>query len=157
MLAAASNAIIIGFNIRPDVKAAQAAEKEGIDIRLYNVIYEAIDEVKKALEGLLEPTISEKVIGRAEVRQTFQVSRLGTIAGSYVTDGVISRTSDGVRVIRDDMVVYEGKISTLKRFKEDAKEVQTGYECGIMVENFNDIKIGDVLENFIIEKVAAKL
>ena len=157
MLAAASNAIIIGFNVRPEAKASQTAEKEGLDIRLYNVIYEAIEDVKKALEGLLEPTFKEKILGRAEVRQLFPVSRLGTIAGSYVTDGLISRSSDGVRVLRDNIVVYEGKISTLKRFKDDVKEVQSGYECGIMIENFNDLKIGDVFENYIIEKFATKL
>ncbi len=157
MLAAASNAIIIGFNVRPDAKASQAAEHEGIDVRLYNVIYEAIEDVKKALEGMLEPTIKERVIGRAEVRQTFQVSRIGTIAGSYVTDGVISRNSDGIRVIRDNIVVYEGRIGSLKRFKEDAREVNSGYECGITIENFNDIKVGDIIENFVMEKVAAKL
>ncbi|MBI3592621.1 MAG: translation initiation factor IF-2 [Nitrospirae bacterium] len=157
MLAAASNAIIIGFNVRPELKASQIAEKEGVDIRLYNIIYEAIEDVKKALEGLLEPTLKEKVLGRAEVRQAFQVSRLGTIAGCYVIDGTINRTSDGIRVIRDNIVIYEGKLSSLKRFKEDVKEVQTGYECGIMIENFNDLKVGDVLENYIIEKIAAKL
>lgn len=157
MLATASNAIIIGFNVRPEVKAAQTAEKEGVDIRHYNVIYEAIDDVKKALEGMLEPTLKEKVIGRAEVRQTFQVSRLGTIAGSYVTDGYISRASDGIRVLRDNVVIHEGKIGTLRRFQDDVREVQTGYECGIIIENYNDIKIGDILENFIIEKIAAKL
>jgi len=157
MLATASNAIIIGFNVRPEAKASQIAEKEGVDIRLYNVIYEAIEDVKKALEGLLEPTLKEKVLGRAEVRQVFPVSRLGTIAGSYVIDGYISRASDGVRVLRDNIVVYEGKISTLKRFRDDVKEVQSGYECGIMIENFNDIKIGDVFENYIIEKFATKL
>jgi translation initiation factor IF-2 len=157
MLATASNAIIIGFNVRPEAKASQTAEKEGVDIRLYNVIYEAIEDVKKALEGLLEPTFKEKVLGRAEVRQLFPVSRLGTIAGSYVTDGYISRACDGIRVLRDNIVIYEGKISTLKRFKDDVKEVQTGYECGIMIENFNDIKIGDILEDYIIEKFATKL
>jgi translation initiation factor IF-2 len=157
MLATASSAIIIGFNVRPETKAAQTAEKEGVDIRLYNVIYEAIEDVKKALEGLLEPTLKEKVLGRAEVRQLFPVSRLGTIAGCYVIDGLISRASDGVRVLRDNIVVYEGKIQTLKRFKDDVKEVQTGYECGILVENFNDLKVGDVLENYVIEKIAAKL
>ena len=157
MLAAASNAIIIGFNVRPETKAAQIAEKEGVDIRLYNVIYEAIEDVKKALEGMLEPTLKEKVLGRAEVRQVFPVSRIGTIAGSYVIDGFMSRSSDGIRVLRDNIVVYEGKMSSLKRFKDDVKEVQTGYECGILIENFNDIKVGDVLENYIIEKIAAKL
>ncbi len=157
MLAAASNAIIIGFNVRPELKASQTAEKEGVDIRLYNIIYEAIEDVKKALEGMLEPTLKEKILGRAEVRQLFHVSRIGTIAGCYVIDGAIHRASDGIRVIRDNIVIYEGKILTLKRFKEDAKEVQTGYECGITIENFNDMKTGDVLENFIIEKIAAKL
>ena len=157
MLATASNAIIIGFNVRPEVKASQTAEKEGVDIRLYNVIYEAIEDVKKALEGLLEPTLKEKALGRAEVRQLFPVSRLGTIAGCYVIDGYMSRSCDGIRVLRDNVVVYEGKMSTLKRFKDDVKEVQSGYECGILIENFNDLKVGDILENFIIEKIAAKL
>jgi translation initiation factor IF-2 len=157
MLATASNAIIIGFNVRPELKASQIAEKEGVDIRLYNIIYNAIEDVKKALEGMLEPTLKEKVLGRAEVRQTFQVSRLGTIAGCSVIDGIMSRASEGVRVIRDNIVIYEGRMSSLKRFKEDAKEVQKGYECGIMIENFNDLKVGDILENYIIEKIAAKL
>ena len=157
MLATASSAIIIGFSVRPELKASQIAEKEGVDIRLYNVIYEAIEDVKKALEGLLEPTLKEKILGRAEIRQVFPVSRIGTVAGCYVTDGLMSRTSEGVRVIRDNIVVYTGRISSLKRFKEDAKEVQTGYECGIMIENFNDLKVGDILENYIIEKIAAKL
>ncbi len=157
MLASASNAIIIGFNVRPEIKASHTAEREGVDIELYNVIYEAIDDVKKALEGMLEPTIKEKVLGRAEVRNLFSVSRLGTIAGCMVVDGVISRSSDGIRVIRDNIVSYEGNISSLKRFKDDAKEVKSGYECGIMIENFNDIKVGDILENFALEKIAGKL
>ncbi|GAB4389243.1 MAG: translation initiation factor IF-2 [Thermodesulfovibrionales bacterium] len=157
MLAAASQAIIIGFNVRPEAKAWQTAEREGVDIRLYNIIYEAIEDVKKALEGMLEPTLKEKILGRAEVRNTFHVSRLGTIAGCYVTDGTISRASDGARVIRDNIVMHEGKIASLKRFKEDARDVQSGYECGILLENFNDIKVGDVIENFVIEKVAAKI
>jgi translation initiation factor IF-2 len=157
MLAAASNAIIIGFNVRPEAKAHQVAEKEGVDIRHYNIIYVAIEDIRKALEGLLEPTLREKILGRAEVRQTFQVSRLGTIAGCYVLDGTISRSCDGVRIIRDNIVVYDGKLSSLKRFKEDVKEAQAGYECGIMIENYNDLKVGDVLENYIIEKIATKL
>lgn len=157
MLAAASNAIVIGFNVRPELKASQLAEKEGVDIRLYNIIYDAIEDVKKAIEGMLEPTLKEKILGRAEVRQTFQVSRVGTIAGCYVLDGFISRASDGIRVIRNNIVIYEGKISSLKRFKEDVREVQAGYECGLTIENFNDIKVGDILENYIIEKIAAKL
>jgi len=157
MLATASNAIIIGFNVRPETKASQTAEKEGVDIRLYNIIYEAIDDVKKALEGMLAPTLKEKVLGRAEVRQLFPVSRLGTIAGCSVVDGHMSRACDGIRVLRDNIVVYEGKMASLKRLKDDVKEVQTGYECGILVENFNDIKIGDIIENYIIESIASKL
>jgi translation initiation factor IF-2 len=157
MLATASSAIIIGFNVRPEFKASQVAEKEAVDIRLYNVIYEAIEDVKKALEGLLEPTLREKTLGRAEVRQIFPISRIGTVAGCYVLDGTISRSSDGTRIIRDNIVAYDGKISSLKRFKEDVREVQAGYECGIMIENFNDLKVGDILENYIIEKIAAKL
>ncbi len=157
MLAAASNAIIIGFNVRPESKAQQLAEREGVDIRHYNIIYVAIEDIRKALEGLLEPTLKEKVLGRAEVRQTFQVSRLGTIAGCYVLDGMMSRASDGVRIIRDNIVVYEGKLASLKRFKEDVREVSSGYECGIMIENYNDLKVGDVIENYVIEKIAAKL
>ncbi|GBE36842.1 translation initiation factor IF-2 [bacterium BMS3Bbin07] len=157
MLASASNAIIIGFNVRPESKAAQAAEKEDVDIRLYTVIYEAIEDVKKALEGLLEPTLREKVIGRAEVREVFTISHIGTVAGCYVLEGTMQRASDGVRVIRDNIVIYEGKIAAIKRFKEDVKDVQAGYECGITIEKFNDIKVGDILENFIIEKIAGKL
>ena len=157
MLSSASNAIIIGFNVRPEPKAYQAAEKEGVDIRLYNVIYDAIEDVKKALEGLLEPTLKEKTLGRVEVRQVFPISRIGTVAGCYVLDGSISRSSDGIRVIRDSIVVYNGKIASLKRFKEDIREVQAGYECGILIENFNDLKVGDILENYIIEKIATKL
>ncbi|MBI5740019.1 MAG: translation initiation factor IF-2 [Nitrospirae bacterium] len=157
MLAAASNAIIIGFNIRPDSKASALIEKEGVDVRLYNIIYEAIEDVKKALEGLLEPTITEKVMGRAEVRSLFHISRTGTVAGCYVTEGKMSRASTGVRVIRDNVVIYESKLSSLKRFKEDVREVLTGFECGIMVENFNDLKVGDVIENYVKEEVASKL
>ncbi len=157
MLAAASNAIIIGFSVRPDAKAMALKDKEGVDIRLYNVIYEAIEDIKKALEGLLAPTITEKILGRAEVRNLFVVSRLGTVAGCHVIDGKISRASAGIRVIRNNVVVYDSKISSLKRFKEDAKEVQTGFECGIMVENFNDLKTGDILENYVKEEVAATL
>lgn len=157
MLASASKAIIIGFNVRPDAKASALAEKEGVDIELYSVIYEAINDVRNALEGLLAPTFNEKVLGHAEVRDVFKASKIGTIAGCYVIDGIMSRTSSGLRVIRDDVVVYESKIASLKRFKEDVKEVQTGFECGILVENFNDVKVGDVLENYLIEEVATKL
>jgi translation initiation factor IF-2 len=157
MLAAASNAIIIGFNVRPEPKATDLAQREGVDIRLYNIIYNAIDDIKAAMEGLLEPTLKERILGRAEVRQTFHVSKVGTIAGCYVIDGVMTRQNDGVRVLRDNVLIYEGKLHSLKRFKDDVREVQSGYECGIGVENFNDIKVGDVIEAFVIDKVAAKL
>jgi translation initiation factor IF-2 len=157
MLAAASNAIIIGFSVRPEPKASDLAQREGVDVRLYNIIYNAIDDIKAAMEGLLEPTLKEKSLGRAEVRQTFHVSKIGTIAGCYVLDGVITRQADGVRVIRDNVLVYEGKLHSLKRFKDDVREVQAGYECGLGVENFNDIKVGDIVEAYVVEKVAAKL
>jgi translation initiation factor IF-2 len=157
LLAAASNAVIIGFNVRPESKAQGAAERERVDIRTYRIIYEAVDDVRAAMEGLLAPTLKEQVLGRAEVRQVFMVPRAGAVAGSYVSQGVISRASAGVRVIRDGVVVYQGKLGSLRRFKDDVREVQTGYECGIGVENFNDIKVGDILEVFSIEKVAAKL
>ncbi len=157
MLAAASNAIIIGFSVRPEPKATDLAQREGVDIRLYNIIYNAIDDIKAAMEGLLEPTLKERVLGRAQVRQAFHVSKVGTIAGSYVLDGVMTRQSDGVRILRDNVLIYEGKLHSLKRFKDDVREVQAGYECGIGVENFNDIKVGDIIEAFIIDKVAAKL
>ncbi|UCF87290.1 MAG: hypothetical protein JSV71_00855 [Nitrospiraceae bacterium] len=128
-----------------------------MDIRLFNIIYEAVEDTKKALEGLLEPTVKEKLLGRIEVRQTFQVSRIGTIAGCYVLDGMITRASSGIRVVRDNVVVYDGKIGSLKRFKEDVKEVQSGYECGVVIENFNDVKVGDTFEVYLMEEVATKL
>ena len=157
MLASASEAIIIGFNVRPEPKADTLAEKEGVDIRLYNIIYDAISDVKAAMEGLLEPTLKEKILGKVEVRQTFHISKTGTIAGCYVLEGTISRSNTNVRLLRDHVVIHEGKMASLKRFKEDVKEVQSGYECGISLENFNDIKEGDILEVFTIEKIAAKL
>ncbi|SLM46938.1 Translation initiation factor IF-2 [Nitrospira japonica] len=157
LLAAASNAIIIGFNIRPETKASALAEKEGVDVRLYTIIYEALADIKAAMEGLLEPTLKERVLGRAEVRQVFSVSKAGTIGGSYVLDGAITRASAGVRVIRDNVVVYQGKLGSLRRFKDDVREVQQGYECGIGVENFNDIKAGDIIEAYAIDKIAVKL
>ncbi|WP_455242794.1 translation initiation factor IF-2 [Petrachloros mirabilis] len=157
LLAAASNAIIIGFNIRPEPKASALAERERVDIRLYTIIYDALNDIKAAMEGLLEPTLKERVLGRAEVRQVFAVSKAGTIAGSYVVDGTITRSSAGVRVIRDNVVVYQGKLGSLRRFKDDVREVQQGYECGIGIENFNDVKAGDVIEVFAIDKIATKL
>jgi len=157
LLASASNAIIIGFNVRPEPKAHALAERESVDIRLYTVIYDAIADVKAAMEGLLEPTLKERVLGRVEVRQIFQIPKAGVIAGAYVTDGVVSRSSAGVRVLRDQAVVYQGKIGSLRRFKDDVREVQAGYECGIGIENFNDLKVGDVLEVYTVDKIAAKL
>ncbi len=155
-LATASNAIIIGFSIRPEVKAQQLAEKEGVDIRLYNVIYDAVDDVRKAMEGLLEPVFKEKYLGRAEIREVFSVPKVGNVAGCYIQDGKIVRNAQ-VRLLRDNVVVYEGKLSSLRRFKDDVKEVATGYECGMGLENYNDIKPGDIIEAFEMEKTAAKL
>lgn len=155
-LAATAKAVIIGFNVRPETKAQELAEQLGVDIKLYSIIYEVIDDVKKALQGMLEPEIKERVIGRAEVRALFKISKIGTVAGCYVLNGVISRASDGIRVIRNNIVVYEGKIGSLKRFKEDVREVQAGYECGLTIENFNDIKEGDILENYVLEKIPVK-
>jgi len=156
LLASASNAIIIGFNVRPEPKAAALAEREGVDLRPYTIIYEALAEVRDALEGLLEPTTREQVLGRAEVRQTFTVSGIGTIAGCFVTDGKIVRTAS-VRLLRDNVVVQQGKISSLKRFKDDAREVLAGYECGIGIENYQDVKAGDVIEAYVVEQVARRL
>ena len=151
-LATASSAIIIGFNVRPDVNAKRAAEREDIDMRLHSVIYKVIEEIEQAMTGLLDPEYEEQVIGNVEVRQTFKVSKVGTIAGSYVTDGKITRDS-GVRVIRDGVVIYEGELDQLKRFKDDAKEVTAGYECGITIKNFNDVKEGDIFEPFIMVEI----
>ncbi|MCG2531347.1 translation initiation factor IF-2 [Staphylococcus epidermidis] len=146
-LANASNGIIIGFNVRPDAGAKRAAEAENVDMRLHRVIYNVIEEIESAMKGLLDPEFEEQVIGQAEVRQTFKVSKVGTIAGSYVTEGKITRNA-GVRVIRDGIVLFEGELDTLKRFKDDAKEVAQGYECGITIEKYNDLKEGDIIEAF---------
>jgi translation initiation factor IF-2 len=154
-LAAASKALIVGFNIRPEPKAAALAEKEGVEIRLYTVIYEAIDDIREAMEGLLAPTYREKTLGRAEVRKTFAVPG-ATVAGSMVTDGKILRSAR-TRLVRDGRVVWEGKIGSLRRFKDDAREVTSGYECGIALENYNDVKPGDVIEAFEMETVLRKL
>jgi len=156
MLAAASNAIIVGFNVKPDVKARTLAEREGIELRSYKVIYEMIDEVKKAMEGLLEPIRKEVSLGMAEVRDVFNVSKVGTIAGSFVTSGKIKRSARA-RLLRDQVVVFDGDIASLKRFKEDAKEVADGYECGIGLQNYNDVKVGDLIEAYIIEETADTL
>jgi translation initiation factor IF-2 len=152
MLASASNAIIIGFNVRPEPNAKKIAEKEKVDIRTYRVIYNVIDDIELAMKGMLEPSFREAVIGRAEVRATFKVPGVGIVAGCYVLEGQITRNSL-IRVIRDGIIVYEGKLDSLKRFKDDVKEVNEGYECGIGLEKFNDIKEGDILEAVITEKV----
>jgi translation initiation factor IF-2 len=154
-LAAASNAIVIGFNVRPDVNAKRAAEAEKVDVRLHRIIYKVMEEIEAAMKGMLDPEFQEKIIGQAEVRQTFKVSKVGTIAGSYVTEGKITRHS-GIRLIRDGVVIFEGVIDDLKRFKDDAKEVSQGYECGITIKNFNDVKEGDIIEAYIMEEVERK-
>src|SRR5216110_1022834 len=156
LLASASNAVVIGFNVRPEPKAAALAEREGVDIRLYTIIYEALNDVRDALEGLLEPTLQEKVLGRAEVRQAFTVSGIGQVAGCFVTDGKILRGAKA-RLLRDHVVVHDGRIASLKRFKEDAREVAGGYECGMSLEGYQDVKVGDVIEAYEVEQVARRL
>ncbi|MGA1191447.1 MAG: translation initiation factor IF-2, partial [Bdellovibrionota bacterium] len=155
-LAIASKALIVGFNVRAESRAADEAERHGVEIRFYRVIYELVDEVKSAMAGLLEPIKKEKSLGRIEVRDTFMVPKIGRIAGGYVLDG-IARRGAYVRLLRDSAVVHEGKMSGLRRFKDDVKEVQSGYECGVSIENFNDVKIGDVIEMYEIEEIAASL
>ena len=162
LLASASDAIIIGFQVRPSPSARKLAEKEGVQIKMYSIIYEAIEEIKKAIEGMLEPDKEERITSQVEVRQVYKISKVGTIAGCYVLEGKISRNSN-IRVIRDGIVVYptrEGavaEISSLKRFKEDVKEVKSGMECGMSVKNFNDIKVGDIIEGYEIVEVKQKL
>jgi translation initiation factor IF-2 len=156
LLASASNAVIIGFNVRPERKAQELADMEKIDIRLHSIIYELQDQIKKAMLGLLDPVIKETYQGRAEVRDTFRVPKAGTIAGCYVLDGIIKRDSD-VRLVRDGVQVYKGKVGSLKRFKDDASEVRNGMECGINLQNFNDVKKGDVIEAFVTERIAAEM
>ena len=154
LLASASNSIIVGFNVRPERKAVDLAQQEQVDIRLHTIIYEVMDEMRKALTGLLEPTHREVSVGRAEVRQTFRVAKVGTVAGSIVSEGKLTKESQ-VRLLRDSVVVYQGRISSLRRFKDDVQEVRSGLECGVTLENFSDIKAGDVLEAYITERVAA--
>ena len=156
LLASASDAIIIGFQVRPSISARNLAEKEGIDIRMYSIIYEAINEIKSAMEGMLEPTEEENIVGNVEVRETYKISKIGTIAGCYVTNGNIIRKNK-IRLIRDGIVVFNGKIKQLKRFKEDINEVKNGYECGLSIEDFNDIKVGDIIESFEIKEIKRKL
>ena len=155
LLASASNAIIIGFNVRPERKASEVAEQEGVEIRLHSIIYELTGEIKKAMTGLLEPTIKETYLGRAEVRDTFRVPKAGVVAGCYVQDGTIKRDAE-VRLLRDNVVVFKGKIASLRRFKDDVSEVRNGMECGIAIANYNDIKVGDVIEAFVTERIAAE-
>jgi translation initiation factor IF-2 len=155
LLAAASNAIVIGFNVRPDRNAAEVADREKVDIRQHSVIYNVTDEMKKAMAGLLDPTFKEVRMGAAQVRETFKVPKFGTIAGCMVTDGRITRSGDTqARLVRDNVVIYEGKIGSLRRFKDDVSEVKSGFECGIGFDKFNDLKVGDVIEVFAQERVA---
>jgi translation initiation factor IF-2 len=156
MLARASGAIVIGFHVRPEPAARRAADAQGVDVRTYQVIYEVTEDVQKAMVGLLPPTISEAFLGRAEVRQTFSVPKIGTIAGCYVAEGLIRRNALA-RLVRDGVQVHEGRIGSLKRFKDDAREVQTGFECGIGLEGYNDVKIGDRIEVFVVEEKPATL
>ena len=151
-LAKVSNAIIIAFNVRPDNMAKEMAEKDEVEIKQYSIIYQAIEDVEAAMKGMLDPKYEEKVIGNAEVRQTFKISNVGTIAGCYVISGKVERNA-GVRVIRENVVIHDGHLATLKRFKDDVKEVTKGFECGIQIENYNDIKEGDVIEVYIMEEI----
>jgi translation initiation factor IF-2 len=156
MLASASGAIIIGFNVRANPRVREIAEKEDVDIRYYDVIYNAIQDIRMAMAGLLEPVLKEHIIGRVDIKEIFHVPKVGAVAGCYVTDGRVERNAN-IRLLRDDVVVFDGKIASLRRFKEDAKEVQSGYECGIGLQNFQDIKPGDVFEVYQIEEVEAEL
>jgi len=156
LLAQTAGAVIIGFRVRPQTAARLEAERSDVEIKSYEVIYEAVDDIRAALEGMLAPEKRETVLGAAEVRDTFRISKVGTIAGCYVTEGVIQRKGRA-RVIRDGIVVYDGELASLKRFKDDAKEVREGFECGIGIANFNDIKVGDVIECYTVEEVARTL
>jgi translation initiation factor IF-2 len=156
LLATTSGAIIIGFHVRPGADARAVAQREGVDIRMYNIIYEAVEDVRSALEGMLAPEEREVMLGEAEVRQIFRVPKIGVVAGCYVTEGVIDRKSR-VRVVRDGVQVYEGELGSLKRFKDDAREVREGFECGLSVAGYNDLKIGDRLESYRIESIARTL
>jgi translation initiation factor IF-2 len=156
MLAKASEGIIVGFHVRPDPVARRAAEGQGVEIRTYQVIYEVVDDVRKAMAGLLPPTISEKFEGRAEVRNTFSVPRIGTIAGCYVSEGKVRRGSS-CRLLRDGVQIYEGRVGSLKRFKDDVREVNSGFECGLGIDGYNDVKIGDVVETYVLEEKPATL
>jgi translation initiation factor IF-2 len=152
-LASASDAIVVGFNVRPDRTAQATAEREKVDIRLHTIIYELADEIKRAMTGLLEPVFKEVYKGRAQVREVFRITKIGTVAGCMVDDGVLTRNSEA-RLLRDHKVIYTGKIEGLKRFKNDASEVKAGFECGVSLSNYNDIKPGDEIEAFVTERVA---
>jgi translation initiation factor IF-2 len=156
MLAKASDAIVIGFHVRPDPAARRSAEGQGVDVRSYRIIYEVTDEVKKAMAGLLPPTLTEAFLGRAEVRQTFAVPKIGTVAGSYVAEGRVRRGAS-CRLLRDGVQIYEGRVGSLKRFKDDAREVRAGFECGIGIDGYNDVKVGDVIEAYVVEEKPATL
>ena len=156
MLASASNAIVIGFNVRPEPKAQALAEKENVDLRLYTIIYNLVDEIKAAMEGMLAPVVKEEALGRVQIRDVFRITKVGIVAGCFVTDGKALRGAKA-RLIRDNVVIYEGKLSSLKRFKDDVKEVAAGYECGLTIDGYNDIKVGDVVELYILKEEAAKL
>jgi len=155
LLASASDAIIVGFNVRPDRAAAELAKQEEVEIRLYTVIYEVRNEIEQAMVGILEPELREQVLGQAEVRQLFKVPKVGTVAGCYITDGKVARSAE-VRLLRDNVVIYTGNVGSLRRFKEDVGEVKQGFECGIGIANYNDLKEGDVIEFFVTEKVAVQ-
>ena len=152
LLASTANAIVVGFNVRPDAAAQASAQRANVDIRMYRVIYDAIDEIEAAMKGMLAPKYREAVIGHAEVRQTYKVSAIGTIAGCYVKDGKVTRDSK-VRVLRDNIVIYEGEIGSLQRFKDSVKEVAQNYECGLSIDKFNDIKEGDIFECYVMEEI----
>ena len=156
MLAGTSGSVVLGFRVRPNTNARKNAEREGVELRVYDVIYEGVDEIRAVLEGMLAPERREHITGAAEVREVFKIRKVGTIAGSEVVDGIVDRKSH-VRLIRDGIVVYEGDLSSLKRFKDDVKEVREGLECGIGIANFNDIKVGDVIEAYTVEEVARTL
>jgi translation initiation factor IF-2 len=156
ILASASQAIIIGFHVRPDSRAREAAQREGVDIRLYRVIYEAVDNIRQAMEGLLSTEEKETLLSSIEVREVYKISKVGTVAGCFVTEGKVNR-NHRARIIRDGVVAWEGHLGSLKRFKDDVREVASGFECGIKLENFMDIKVGDIIETFVIEEVKRQL
>jgi translation initiation factor IF-2 len=152
MLAATSDAIIVGFNVRPDNAARDSAARSKVDVRLYRVIYDCLNEIESAMKGMLAPKFQEKIIGHAEVRETYKVSKVGTVMGCYVQDGKIQRGCQ-VRVLRDNIVVHEGDLASLRRFKDDVKEVAEGYECGMQIDKFNDVRVGDIIECFVMEEI----